>query len=358
MGKAGYTVGVVAWALTIGLVGGGCTTPATATKGASPSPSPTKVAPIPVGSARVLHPETGVDLHRAGLASVQDLDPAKAHIATPHVDLGLDLVATATTLNQAQLNSLGFNAENQPGPGVVGPLTADPGHEFLFTEVKGNVATQSGGARVVIRVGDQETPPINDDGLYPHALIVSQVPAGGEAFIVIDDSGQKPSLSLRTGKPGGPAPAYAARRDTLEFAMDIQADGFGQIRIALYVSLTQQRYDTTRGWAPDGHAWLNVAVDLLLDTKDLLAHVGFARLVQLHRQDGTAVGLPSSTLDTTVGTPLSAGSHDETVDVPSSTTAYRYTLQLPVTLTTTASGAAVNYHAITATSITGTTTLS
>jgi hypothetical protein len=196
--------------------------------------------------------------------------PAKAAIGGPDYAVRLAEVGAADHLEPAVVTQFG---KMQSATGVprdaAGAIAAGAGREFLFvrlTEVPGVKREPSPKVKARLRIGDQARPV---EGLVaPGTVVVALVPIGAPVTLVVADEGRDQSVDVRTGAVGPDAvAAYLKPRPFAETTYSV----FGQLsgdamptKVDITVSAALEPYDHRLNgtWAPAGHTWLRVWVDV------------------------------------------------------------------------------------------------
>src|SRR2546430_6055714 len=349
---AGYRPITAALVVLVGLATSGCATSsrpgARATTGSSPSAAPSP-PPIPAGTASILKPDNGFDPHQLRISTTTDLKSDQAYVKTPHFNIGLDVVQATTALDQQQINALGMNSARS-GPAVHAPLTADAGHEFLITHTTGGprgMADSQPGAKpqLAIRVGDKSSFVAAGD-LEWSRVIVTQLPAGSDAFLVVTDAGRTLSISLRTGKRGEATPSYTALSGSVELPTLLQVDRYRQVGIQTKIYCSLLPYAEGHGWAAPGHAWLVVHLDADVIGSDIDLHLSVPGSFELRRSDGQALALPAGTLDTAGTGPLGSATIETVLDIPDNACSLRYAIRLSMTVTASSAHAKLSWRPV------------
>jgi hypothetical protein len=256
--------------------------------------------------------------------------PADAALVSSHYAIALAGVAVADELTYDQLRALNLHFRFRDAE--TRPLQAGPDREFLvvyLTEPESaDVVLGGDSAEVIV---DGETRPLE---AVPHAdeALVVNVPVDGDATLAITDAGETKTISLRTGDrdAGGnqdhPADALDGGVVRLEEGVAIAgvsepgyADG-----IQVNVSLRPFGHDDERGWADEGHMWLEIAFDYTyagLVAEQAMLSLDLAESLTIEGSDGTPVEIPSDVVvEATIVAAggLATGEWEGVVQVPDS----------------------------------------
>jgi hypothetical protein len=349
--------------LVVGLLGtagcGGKPGGSGSSPGPSASPAPSPPSPIPVGTPLVFRTDNAFNARQLGIKDIRALDPDQAYVTTPHYNIGLDAVLTTTTLDQPQINAVGLNS-TRSGPPVYGPLNAEPGHEFLLAHTvggpRGRAYAQPGGkAEVAIRIGDRTSTVSADEVNW--GLVLVQVPVGTDPFLVVTDAGRTLSISLRTGKRGESVPSYRVLGGLAGLKTVIEVDRFGQIPLELTLGASLLPYVDGRGWAPAGHAWLDVSPSAMVVGEDVDLHLALPASFEVRGASGPFLVLPAGSLDTTATMSLGSGGTVAFFDVPDNLRSLRYLIRLNLTVTGAKDHAKLGWRPVGPTTGSGTITL-
>ncbi|EXG82628.1 hypothetical protein [Cryptosporangium arvum] len=143
-------------------------------------------------------------------------------------------------------------------------LLAAPGHEFLVTYLSetDGVKTAPGKPEpgpYQVLVGGKARP-LDLDPSESDVLVVVSVPVGADATLRHTYQGRTAEISLRTGKPGGPAAGACgatAGTDSAHFGAR-RGDAYLSATFEVTASLTS--YLEGRGWAKGGRCWMTTRI--------------------------------------------------------------------------------------------------
>lgn len=234
--------------------------------GGSPAKMPAAAVPSPVSVAADLAVFAGGGI---AVPSAKAL-PAKAAVGGPDYAVRLAEVGTADHLEPAVVTQFG---KMQSATGVprdaAGPIAAGDGREFLFVrlaEVPGVKSDPDPEPRARLRIGGQARPV--DGVVAPGTVLVALVPVGAPVTLVVADRGRDQSVDVRTGAVGADAVgAYLRPRpyDTVTYTAVGQISGEPHqtdVEITLSAALEPFDHRLNGAWAPAGHTWLRVWVEL------------------------------------------------------------------------------------------------
>jgi hypothetical protein len=196
--------------------------------------------------------------------------PVKAAIGGPDYAVRLAEVGTADHLEPAVVTQFG---RMQSATGVprdaAGSVAAGAGKEFLFVrlaEVPGVKSEASPKVRARLRVGDKPRPV--EGTIEPGTVLVALVPVGAPVTLVVADEYKDQSVDVRTGAVGpGAVAAYLKPRPYGEVSYKLAGQISGEpsrTYVEITVSAALEPYDHRLNgtWAPAGHTWLRVWVDV------------------------------------------------------------------------------------------------
>ncbi|MEV4508441.1 hypothetical protein AB0K00_05735 [Dactylosporangium sp. NPDC049525] len=243
--------------------------------GGSPVPVPASAVPSAVSVAEDLAVVAGGGL---AVPAAKQL-PAKAAIGGPDYAVRLAEVGTADHLEPAVVTQFG---RMQSATGVPrdasGTIAAGAGKEFLFVrlaEVPGVKSEPSPNVKARLRVGDKPRPV--EGFVVPGAVLVALVPVGAPVTLVVTDEGKDQSVDVRTGAVGPDAvAAYLKPRPYGEVTYKLVGQISGEparTYVEITVSAALEPYDHRLNgtWAPAGHTWLRMWVDLKVSAFGTLA---------------------------------------------------------------------------------------
>lgn len=258
--------GVFGTAVVCGLLLSGC---------GEPVRVPAAAVPSPVSVAEDLAVVVGGGI---AVPAAKQL-PAKAAIGGPDYAVRLVEVGTADHLEPAVVTQFG---KMQSATGVPrdasGSITAGSGKEFLFVrlaEVPGVRRDPSPKVKARLRVGDQAR--TLEGMVAPNAVIVTLVPVGAPVTLIVADEGRDQSVDVRTGAVGpGAVAAYLKPRPFAEVTYKLIGQISGEparTNVEITVSAALEPYDHRLNgtWAPAGHTWLRIWVDLKVSAFGTLA---------------------------------------------------------------------------------------
>ncbi|WP_327011095.1 hypothetical protein OHA72_29780 [Dactylosporangium sp. NBC_01737] len=243
--------------------------------GGAPVKVPASAVPSPVSVAEDLAVVAGGGI---AVPAAKQL-PAKAAIGGPDYAVRLAEVGTADHLEPAVVTQFG---RMQSATGVPrdasGPVAAGTGKEFLFVRlaaVPGVKSEPSPKVKARLRVGERARPV---EGIVsPGSVLVALVPVGAPVTLVVADEGKDQSVDLRTGAVGPDAvAAYLKPRPYGEVTYKLIGQITGEparTNVEITVSAALEPYDHRLNgtWAPAGHTWLRVWVELKVSAFGTLA---------------------------------------------------------------------------------------
>ncbi|GAA3384645.1 hypothetical protein [Cryptosporangium minutisporangium] len=152
-------------------------------------------------------------------------------------------------------------------------LLAAPGHEFIVTylpETDG-VKTAPGkpkpGPYQVVVAGKAR--PLNLDPSESDVLVVVSVPVGADATLRHTHQGRVAEISLRTGKPTGPAAGACGAKTGEDSASFGTRHGDEYVTASFDVAVALTSHLEGRGWAKGGRCWMTVALSASYWTPDM-----------------------------------------------------------------------------------------
>ncbi len=234
--------------------------------------------------------------------------PSDSALVGPHYAVGLDSIAVADRLSQAQRAALGL-----PDSGRSGALLPAPGTEFLLvhaadrTPAGGLPDAGDGSPTAAVLVG-ASTRQLSTGVPAANSVLVVSVPTGGGGALRVTDAGRGQSIDLRTGRPGPDVnPLFHPQWTATAQLSDLdRIDGIDRsIRVRLGLVVTLRPYLPGKGWAPAGRAWLAVDVTLAVQ-REVGLKLDLAKSLTL-RTDGP-LAIPGGT--TLVAAPDPAGGTD------------------------------------------------
>jgi hypothetical protein len=205
--------------------------------------------------------------------------PAKAAIAGPDYAVRLTEVGTADHLEPAVVTQLG---RMQSATGVPrdasGPIAAGNGKEFLFVRlaaVPGVKSEPSPKAKARLRIGDQARPV--EGMIAPDSVLVALVPIGAPVTLIVADESKDQSVDVRTGTVGPDAvAAYLKPRPFGEVSYKVTGQISGEpsrtsVEISISAALEPYDHRLNGTWAPPGHTWLRIWVEMKVSSIGALA---------------------------------------------------------------------------------------
>lgn len=205
--------------------------------------------------------------------------PAKAAVGGPDYAVRLAEVGTAEHLEPSVVTQFG---KMQSATGVprdaTGSIAAGAGKEFLFVrlaEVPGVRHEPSPKVSARLRIGEQSRPVAGT--VAPNTVVVALVPIGAPVTLVVANEGRDQSVDVRTGAVGpGAVAAYLKPRPFAETTYSVTGQIAGDAlptKLDITVSAALEPFDhrLDGAWAPAGHTWLRVWVDVTLSCVCALA---------------------------------------------------------------------------------------
>ncbi|GAA3227135.1 hypothetical protein ACFO1B_22445 [Dactylosporangium siamense] len=196
--------------------------------------------------------------------------PANAAIGGPDYAVRLTEVGAADHLEPAVVTQFG---KMQSATGVsrdaTGTIAAGAGKEFLFVRlaaVPGVKSDPSPDVTARLRIGEQARAVAGM--ITPDSVIVALVPAGAAVTLVVADRDKDQSVDVRTGAVGaGAVAAYLKARPYGEVTYQLVGQIGGEPKrtyVDITVSAALEPFDhRAKGtWAPAGHTWLRMWVEL------------------------------------------------------------------------------------------------
>jgi hypothetical protein len=243
--------------------------------GGTSVPVPAPAVPSPVSVAEDLAVVAGGGI---AVPAARQL-PAKAAIGGPDYAVRLTEVGTADHLEPVVVAQFGAMQSATGVPrDAAGPVAAGAGKEFLFVRlaaVPGVRREPSPKTRARLRVGDQVRPV--EGMVAPESVLVALVPVGAPVTLIVADENKDQSVDVRTGAVGpDTVAAYLKPRPYGEASAKVTGQVSGEAHrtsVEITVSAALEPYDHRRNgtWAPAGHTWLRVWVDVRFTAAGALA---------------------------------------------------------------------------------------